>query len=151
MDITIRPIKKNDIEKVAALEAACFIKPWPLNQIAYQFKGNPCAKVFVALDENENIVGYIDFMITFNSATIDRICVDEKYRHNGVGSKLLEKMVEVCKKQREVVEFITLEVRVSNKNAISLYSRNGWEKVVIKPKYYDDGEDALYMIRSIVL
>lgn len=151
MEITIRPIKKNDIEKVAALEAACFVKPWPLNQIAYEFKGNPCAKVFVALDEDENIVGYIDFMITFNSATIDRICVDEKYRNNGVGSKLLEKMVEVCKKQKEVVEFITLEVRVSNKNAISLYSRNGWEKVVIKPKYYDDGEDALYMIRSIVL
>ncbi len=150
MEFTIRRIKKNDIQKVADLEAACFLKPWPLNQIAYEYKGNPCAKVFVAADSENNILGYIDFMITFNSATIDRICVDEKYRGNGIASKLLEKMVEVCKKQKEVVEFITLEVRVSNKNAISLYSKNGWQKVVIKPKYYDDGEDALYMIRSIL-
>ncbi len=150
MEFTIRRIKKNDIQKVADLEAACFLKPWPLNQIAYEYKGNPCAKVFVATDSENNILGYIDFMITFNSATIDRICVDEKYRGNGIASKLLEKMVEVCKKQKEVVEFITLEVRVSNKNAISLYSKNGWQKVVIKPKYYDDGEDALYMIRSIL-
>ncbi len=150
MEFEIRPIKKKDIEKVAELEAACFIKPWPLNQIAYEYKGNPCAKVFVATDSSDNILGYIDFMITFNSATIDRICVSEKYRGNGIGSKLLEKMVEVCKKQKEIVEFITLEVRVSNKNAISLYLKNGWQKVIIKPKYYDDGEDALYMIRSIL-
>ena len=118
MEFEIRPLKKKDTEKVALLEAACFVKPWPLNQIAYEFKGNPCAKVFVAVDKEENILGYLDFMITFDSATIDRICVAEEYRNQGIAGKLLEKMVEVCKSQKDKVEFITLEVRLSNQKAI---------------------------------
>lgn len=150
MEYSIRPLKKKDVQKVAELEAQCFIKPWPLNQIAYEFNGNPCAKVFVCVDKQDNILGYLDFMITFNSATIDRICVTKEYRGQGIASALLDKMVEVCKKQKDIVEFITLEVRKSNENAISLYSKNGWQKVVIKPKYYDDGEDAIYMIRSLL-
>lgn len=150
MEFEIRPLKKKDIEKVALLEAACFVKPWPLNQIAYEFKGNPCAKVFVAVDKEENILGYLDFMITFDSATIDRICVAKEYRNQGIAGKLLEKMVEVCKSQKDKVEFITLEVRLSNQKAISLYEKNGWQRVVIKPKYYDDGKDAIYMIRSLI-
>lgn len=150
MEIIISELKKKDIPDVAALEKECFISPWPLNQIAYEFKGNPCAKVFVAKDENGKLLGYLDFMITFNSATIDRICVSKDYRNQGVASKLLDKMVEVCKKQKDVIEFITLEVRTSNTQAINLYSKLGWQKIVIKPKYYDDGEDALYMMRNIL-
>ncbi len=150
MEYIIRPLKKKDIQAVADLEAACFVKPWPLNQIAYEFKGNPCAKVFVAVAPSGEILGYLDFMITFNSATIDRICVSSDYREQGIASKLLDKMVEVCKAQKEAVEFITLEVRVSNEKAIKLYQKCGWQKVVVKPKYYDDGEDAIYMIRSIL-
>lgn len=150
MDYSIRPLKKKDIEKVAILEANCFVKPWPLNQIAYEFKGNPCAKVYVCVDKDENVLGYLDFMITFNSATIDRVCVAKEYRNQGIASALLEMMVKVCKEQKDVVEFITLEVRRSNEKAISLYLKNNWQKVVIKPKYYDDGEDAIYMIRSLL-
>lgn len=150
MIINIAPLKKKDIEAVAKLESECFVSPWPLRQIAYEYSGNPCAKVFVAKDKNENILGYLDFMITFNSATIDRICVSKEARRQGAAIKLLDKMVEVCKKQKDVVEFITLEVRVSNVAAISLYSKLGWQKIVIKPKYYDDGEDALYMMRNIL-
>ena len=150
MEILITPLKKKDVALVAELEKKCFVSPWPLNQIVYEIEGNPCAKVFVAKDEEGNLLGYLDFMITFDSATIDRICVAEEYRKQGVAQKLLDKMVEICKKQKDKVEFVTLEVRVSNIPAITLYTKMGWQKVVVKPKYYDDGEDALYMIRSIL-
>ncbi len=147
-NIRIRKIKEEDVLAVANLEAGCFIDPWPEKQIRYEMKENPCAKVYVALLEDE-VVGYLDFMITFDSATINRICVNESYRRKGIAQALLNKMVEVCKKQKDRVDFITLEVRSSNEKAISLYRKNGWEEIVKKPHYYEDGEDAIYMVRSL--
>ena len=75
--------------------------------------------------------------------------VNENYRNKGIGKALLNKMVEVCKKEKERVDYITLEVRVSNTNAISLYKKNGWIEIVKKTHYYSDGEDAIYMVRSL--
>ena len=66
-------------------------------------------------------MGFIDFMITFNSATISQVAVTKEYREQGIASKLLEKMYETLPSSGEdIVEFITLEVRESNLPARSL-------------------------------
>lgn len=146
--IRIRKIKESDVQAVANLEAASFLSPWPEEQIRYEMKENPCSYVYVATLDDE-VVGYLDFMITFNSATIDRICVNEVQRRKGIAQALLDKMIEVCKKQEDRVDYITLEVRMSNKAAIALYEKNEWMRITTKPHYYSDGEDALYMVRSL--
>lgn len=146
--IRIRKIKESDVQAVANLEAASFLSPWPEEQIRYEMKENPCSYVYVASLDDE-IVGYLDFMITFNSATIDRICVNEVQRRKGIAQALLDKMIEVCKKQEDRVDYITLEVRMSNSAAIALYEKNEWMRITTKPHYYSDGEDALYMVRSL--
>ena len=150
MDIRIRALKKEDVPAVAMLESACFSAPWPEEQIEYERTGNPCAKVLVAVSKDGDLQGYLDFMITFDSATINRICVAETERHKGIATALLQRMVEICQAQKDKVELITLEVRASNETAHSLYQKLGWEDVVKKPHYYDDGEDAIYMVRSIL-
>ena len=96
------------------------------------------------------MVGYIDFFITFDSASVARVCVANEYRRNGIAKALIEKMVEVCKKQAEPVENITLEVRESNEAAIELYKKNGFKTITKKKLYYSDGEDAIYMVRCIL-
>lgn len=146
----IRKMRDEDIQAVASLEMGAFTESWPEKQIAYELHENPVAELYVAL-EDEEVVGYIDFMITFDSATINRLAVNEGYRRHGLGQALLDKMVEVCQKQKEPVSWITLEVRPSNKEACSLYLKNGWSQVTIKKGYYSDGEDALYMVRSIIV
>ena len=131
------------------LESACFHDPWPLEQVIYESKENPVANLYSATIDDE-VVGYIDFFITFDSASIARICVADEYRRNGIAKTLIEKMVEVCKKQKEPVENITLEVRESNEAAIKLYEKNGFKKKTKKKMYYSDGEDAIYMVRCII-
>ena len=43
-------------------------------------------------------------------------------------------------------ETFTLEVRVSNRNAIAMYERFGFRAAGVRPRYYhDNGEDALIM------
>ena len=131
------------------LESACFHDPWPLEQVIYESKENPVANLYSATIDDE-VVGYIDFFITFDSASIARICVADEYRRNGIAKTLIEKMVEVCKKQKEPVENITLEVRESNEAAIKLYEKNGFRTITKKKMYYSDGEDAIYMVRCIL-
>lgn len=43
-----------------------------------------------------------------------------------------------------------LEVRMTNAAARALYARHGFEVARERPRYYDDGEAALEMIRSLV-
>ena len=147
--IQIHKSKESELQAIAMLEDACFHDPWPLDQVVYESKENPIANLYSATIEDE-VVGYIDFFITFDSASIARICVASEYRRNGIAKALIEKMVEVCKKQEEPVENITLEVRESNVAAIELYEKNGFKTITKKKLYYSDGEDAIYMVRCIL-
>ena len=146
----IRKMEEKDIDSVSQLEADCFFDPWPKSQIEYEIKENPCSVCLVAEEDNQ-IVGYIDFMITFDSATINRVAVSPSFRNKGLGFTLLEEMKNICKLQEDEVSWITLEVRASNESAIRLYEKNGYERITVKKKYYKDGEDAIYMVRSIII
>ena len=53
-------------------------------------------------------------------------------------------MISFVKKRG--AKWIRLEVRVTNKGAISFYEKLGFERVIVRPRYYfDTGEDALVM------
>jgi [ribosomal protein S18]-alanine N-acetyltransferase len=145
----VRRMEEKDVLAVTSIEMGAFSDPWPESQIRYELKENPLAKLFVAYVGDE-VVGYLDFMITFDSATINRLAVNSAYRKQGIASALLNKMVEVCHQQQDPVSWITLEVRPSNKAACNLYFQNDWKQVTIKKGYYSDGEDALYLVRSIL-
>ena len=139
-----------DFEQIYEIEQACFVEPYTREQLMYEFNENPLNKILVACDEDK-IVGFVDYMITFNSATISQIAVLPNYRKKGLGSKLLEEMEKSFPKEiDDVVETITLEVRESNINAISFYKKNGYEDVVIKKHYYKNGENAVYMIKRLL-
>ena len=145
----IRAMRDEDILAVASIEMGAFSEPWPEKEIRYELHENPVAKLYVATIDNE-VVGYLDFMITFDSATINRVAINAEYRQKGIGQALIDKMVDVCHEQKDTVEFITLEVRSSNTAAQALYLKNGWKQVTVKKGYYSNGEDAIYMIRSIL-
>ena len=151
MEYKIRALEKADLEQVYQIEKECFINPWKFSDIQYEFQGNPVNK-FLVLEVNGKVVGFNDFMITFNSATISQIAVTKEFRRKGFGTILLNEM-EKCfpKEGDDIVENVTLEVRASNKPAINLYKKQGYEVVVVKPHYYQDGEDAIYMVKRLML
>ena len=145
----IRKASLNDFEAVMNLENSCFKAPYHEAQMRYEFNENPINTILVAIVDDK-VVGFINFMTTFNSATITQIAIDENYRKQGFATKLLNEMENTFPKSGEdVVEFVTLEVRESNEAAINLYKKNGYEHVVVKKNYYPDGEDAVYMVKRI--
>ncbi|MCR5332803.1 MAG: ribosomal protein S18-alanine N-acetyltransferase [Bacilli bacterium] len=147
--ISIRKAELKDLEMILPIENECFISPWKESDLKYELTENPVNKFYV-LDDEGKVVGFLNFMITFNSATISQIAVTKLYRHQGLALKLMEQMfLDLPKDGDEVVEFVTLEVRKSNVAAISLYKKCGFEIIVDKKAYYPDGEDAVYMVKRM--
>ena len=147
--IEYRFAKKSDFEIVQQIENECFKEPYSTDELKYEFEENPVNKIIVA-ESDGRVVGFIDYLITFNSATIMQIAVTKDFRNKGIATQLLKEMEKSFPEEiDDLVESVTLEVRVSNKPATDLYIKNGYKIVVVKSHYYKDGENAIYMVKRL--
>ncbi|MEM3467728.1 MAG: GNAT family N-acetyltransferase [archaeon] len=67
------------------------------------------------------------------------ISILKEYRNKGLGSKLVQLLIEWAKKKK--LEFIMLELFSKNKGAIRLYRRLGFKKVATLPNYIKRGKE----------
>ncbi len=142
----IRPMRDNDLAQVLDLENTSFKQPWTPEHFHRELHDNPYALLFVA--EQEGVfLGFIDFWIMFEQATVNQIAVVGNYRRRGVGSILLEDAVK--RAQAAGVNQMSLEVRVSNQSAYEFYLRHGFQNLLKKTQYYQDGEDAYFMVKPL--
>ena len=93
--------------------------------------------------ENNKVLGYIITCVEGSAAHIISIAVRQEARRRGIGSALLCAALRLLKNRK--VEKIYLEVRMSNKNAIDLYKKAGFQIVEVLRNYYSDGEDGYRM------
>ncbi|HHW95061.1 MAG TPA: ribosomal protein S18-alanine N-acetyltransferase [Mogibacterium sp.] len=146
-EIEIRKAKLSDIPAITRIEVESSNTPWSAKAITYDVTQNEKAYVIVA-DKNGEKVGYADVWIIGGEAQINNIAVLEEYRGKGIGDAMLSHLIEVSKTKD--CRLITLEVRRSNKAAISMYEKHGFITVGIRREYYkDNNEDALLMNKDI--
>ncbi len=92
----------------------------------------------------EYIVGFAGFWIMADEAHIINIAVREYYRRWGIGELLLISLIDLAAELN--ARIITLEVRISNTAAQSLYSKYDFTQVGLRRGYYiDNREDAVLM------
>ena len=94
--------------------------------------------------EQDVILGYGGFWLMVDEAHISTIASHHDWRRHGIGELLLVSMIEAG---AEIgAQMITLEVRLSNLVAQSLYRKYGFEVTGRRKGYYsDNGEDAFIM------
>ena len=146
--VEIRELVESDLDKVMEIENLCFISPWKRDDIFRELNGNEFANLLVA-EINGNVVGYVDFWITFDSATICQIAVHPDYQRQAIGSALLKEVFKECYAKKVLT--ITLEVRESNSKGINFYTKHGFNQFLVKPNYYTNGENAIYMMKGVEL
>lgn len=100
---------------------------------------------YYAYVDNDSIVGFLSFDLIYDRAEINYIFVEKDYRQQGIATKLLNYMLDICNNE---CENITLEVKESNKSAINFYLKNGFIEVARREKYYQD-EDGILMIKEM--
>lgn len=142
----IRPLEDKDLSSVMEIENLCFVAPWKQEDIFRELHNNEFARLLVAV-VNEQLIGYVDYWITFDSATICQIAVHPNYQRKAIGSALLEEVFKDCYAAR--VRTITLEVRESNNKGICFYKKHGFNEYLTKLGYYSNGENAIYMIKEV--
>lgn len=149
MNIRIRPVTEADIDAVYRIEQDVHIVPWSKKIISdcywvgYDFK---------VLQVDQDIIGYIIVRCCYNMAHILNLCIARSFQHMGYGRLLLENTLEKYKNS-EGIDYIILEVRPSNKTAISLYRSLNFDTLEIKKNYYNVGEhqeDAI-VLRKILI
>ena len=83
-------------------------------------------KGFIVAEKNHKIVGFImGVQIKLEKGKILMLSVLENYRHQGIGSKLLEEYMKSIPAKK--IKTVTLEVRTDNKKAIKFYQRYGFK------------------------
>ena len=96
---------------------------------------------------NNNVIGYLDFSLIYDRIEIDNLLVNEDYRKQGIGTKLMAYLISLA--INYMVINITLEVRVSNEKAINLYKKFGFREVALRKYYYGD-EDGILMEKQVM-
>lgn len=149
MDVVIREMKKPDLDRIMEIEKNTFVPPWSREAFLLELTKNTLAKYIVA-EVDGNIAGYGGIWLIIDEGHVTNIAVDEPYRGLGIGNKIVEGLINLCKDRNLVA--ITLEVRKSNEVAKSLYKKYGFKEYGIRPKYYsDNSEDAIIMWKTIQL
>ncbi|MBI2831335.1 MAG: ribosomal protein S18-alanine N-acetyltransferase [Chloroflexi bacterium] len=93
---------------------------------------------------NQYILGFVGFWILSDEAHVTSIAVRKSHFRRGIGEMLLISAIELAAKMK--ARIVTLEVRISNKEAQSLYLKYGFKRVGLRKGYYTDNkEDALLM------
>lgn len=110
----------------------------------YNELANNLAYYYCVVDENKKVLAYIGFWQIIDEAHITTLAVHPEYRRLQLAQILLIKTIEECYKN--MVKYITLEVRESNLPAIMLYEKFLFESIGMRKNYYqDNGENAIIM------
>lgn len=91
---------------------------------------------------DEGIKGIIVYDLLYERIEIEYIIVQDEYRKQGIGSKLLNEV------EKNSVKNITLEVRESNIAAINFYKKNGFKISTIRKNYYGN-ENGYLMLKEL--
>lgn len=143
MVLQIKPMRLEDLEAVMEIEEKCFILPWSKLSFLHELLDNERAYYYVAV-KDQQILGYIGMWIVLDEGHITNLAVHPSYRRQGVGRALLKNLAFEGKKMG--LNYLTLEVRISNLPAQILYKEVGFVEAGVRPGYYQDNrEDALIM------
>ncbi|RAL22031.1 ribosomal protein S18-alanine N-acetyltransferase [Thermoflavimicrobium daqui] len=141
--IAFRPMEVSDLSSILDVEVNSFSAPWPKQAFYNELVRNQFAH-YTVVTINDKVIGYCGLWIILDEAHITNIAIHPNYRGKGLGEATLMYVMETAKMLG--ANKMTLEVRVSNHIAQSLYKKMGFVPSGIRPKYYSDNqEDALIM------
>jgi len=138
-----RNMREEDIDQILEVEHASFTTPWSREAFYNELHNNRFA-VYIVLEENNKILGYCGAWIVIDEAHVTNVAILPEFRGRKFGEAILRKMMSVAREMG--AKSMTLEVRVSNHVAQSLYRKLGFQNGGIRKNYYSDNqEDGLVM------
>lgn len=142
----LRPVTETDLPRILEIERQAYPFPWTEDAFSNELI-KPFSHVMALIDEaaGAKLVGYIVYWLLFDEAHVLNVTVDPQERRKGLGHRLMKRVMTDA--LRKDMKRIFLEVRTSNAAAIALYKKLGFFEDHVKKGFYEDGEDAIFMVR----
>jgi ribosomal-protein-alanine N-acetyltransferase len=142
--IEIRRLALADLSAIERIEREAYPTPWSRSMFAGEL-AKPSSISLGAFDPDAgHLVGYLITSRYVDAWHIMNLAVAAGSRRRGIASDLLDELFHLT--DDDPRRGYTLEVRVSNGNAIKLYERMGFERTGLRRAYYTDNrEDAIVM------
>lgn len=139
----VRPLYPDDLKAILEIERVSFATPWSLEAFKTELKDNEYAR-YLCLELEGQVIGYMGLWFILDEGHITNIAITPNHRGQHWGEFLMRSVME--KMLEQGMARMTLEVRVTNSPAQSLYKRLGFVTAGVRKGYYaDTGEDALIM------
>ena len=101
----------------------------------------------LGLLEDSEVVGFALVRCVSDEAELLFIVVGTSHRCSGLGTMLLESLLEEIGKRG--IRTLFLEVSDANLAAQNLYEKLGFERVGLRERYYPDGTSALVLSKAL--
>jgi [ribosomal protein S18]-alanine N-acetyltransferase len=149
-ELRYRRLELRDLGEIERIERRSYPTPWSRSMFASEI-AKPSSLCLGAFDtETDELFGYLIISRYVDAWHVMNVAVEPSHRRRGIATALLDRLFELTADDGR--RGYTLEVRVSNRHAIQLYERLGFQGRGIRRGYYTDNrEDALIMWKDPVI
>lgn len=144
----LRPMAVADLDKVMEIEPRAYDFPWSEGIFRDCLRVGYCCWCY---EENGELLGYGVMSVAAGESHILNLTVRPESQRKGLGNKLLKHFLQLA--GRHGADTVMLEVRPSNRKAISLYEQLGFNEIGVRRNYYpgEGGrEDALLFALNLI-
>ncbi len=143
LEVVVTPMRRRHLRGVLRIEHRVYPRPWSLGLYMSEL-ALPSTRVYLVARVGTAVVGYAGLMVVGEDGHITTVAVDPPWHRRGIGSRLLLALFDQA--EQRAVRNVTLEVRMSNGAAQTMYRRFGFAPAGVRRGYYvDNAEDAMVM------
>jgi [ribosomal protein S18]-alanine N-acetyltransferase len=145
----IRRMKADDLPEVRTIEALAFSNPWSETTFRGEIQNTSISFPMVVVQRpSERVIGYIIYWQIGADVQVNNIAVHPDFRGKGIGEALMR--YAIAKVRERGATFVTLEVRVSNAAAVTLYKKLGFEVLGLRKNYYTNPDEDAYLLGLVL-
>jgi len=147
----VRMMRETDVKDVLSVERDVYFGDVPWTRSAFLLElTNPLRNLYLVVAEEDKIIAFAGCRIRQKDCHITNIAVLSSHQNLGIGTYLLAEIKKFA--ESSYAQKLSLEVRMSNKNAQRLYRRFGFESEKVLKGYYtevkDDGLSMVYQLEG---
>lgn len=141
--LKIRWLIHRDRQDVVAIESFSFANPWSDDDFSLALRQSKC--IGLVAEHKDDVIGFVIYELEKHALRIINLAVSPAYRKRGVGSALVQRLIDKLSIQKR--KFVEINVRESDLRVQKfLQSKGFWATKVLRNHYEDSSEDA-YLFR----